>query len=175
MSLERRQAAFLVYLGELLKKAGELGFLVTGGELYRTTGQQALYVLTGRSSTMKSQHLKRMAIDLNFYREQPDGSLDLVYSADALRPLGEFWESLDSANRWGGTGGASRISRTSRDSMLRSPRRRRPRPPRPVPPRSRPERQQPKFPATAASAPSARRSVPGASTAGTIRRPSSDC
>jgi hypothetical protein len=66
MSLERRQAAFLVYLGELLKKAGELGFLVTGGELYRTTGQQALYVLTGRSSTMKSQHLKRMAIDLNF-------------------------------------------------------------------------------------------------------------
>ncbi len=104
MSLEHRQAAFLVYLGELLKKAGELGFLVTGGELYRTTGQQALYVLTGRSSTMKSQHLKRMAIDLNFYREQPDGSLELVYSADALRPLGEFWESLDSANRWGELG-----------------------------------------------------------------------
>ncbi len=63
-------------------------------------------MLAGRSRTMKSQHLKRMAIDLNFYREQPDGSLDLVYSADALRPLGEFWESLDSANRWGGNWGS---------------------------------------------------------------------
>jgi predicted chitinase len=106
MSLEHEQAKFLVHVGELLKKAGELGFLVTGGELYRTPEQQALYVQSGRSKTMKSQHTRRLAVDLNFYREQPDGALDLVYDEDDLRPLGEFWSSLDSANRWGGDWGS---------------------------------------------------------------------
>jgi predicted chitinase len=102
MSLVRKQAAFLTHVGELLRRAGELGFVVTGGELYRTPEQQAIHVRNGRSKTMNSQHLKRLAIDLNFFREGQDGSFQLVYDADVLRPLGEFWESLDAANRWGG-------------------------------------------------------------------------
>lgn len=102
MSLVPQQAAFLLQVAELIQRAAELGLVVTGGELYRTPEQQALYVQAGRSATLDSQHLKRLAIDLNCFVTNPDGTLRLTYAADDLRPLGEFWESLDPANRWGG-------------------------------------------------------------------------
>lgn len=102
MSLNRQQALFLQHVAELIRKAPDYGLTVTGGELYRTPEQQALHVKNGRSKTMNSQHLKRLAIDLNFFQENPDGSLKLDYNSDAVRQLGVFWESLDSANRWGG-------------------------------------------------------------------------
>ena len=102
MSLVREQAVFLLHVSELVRKAHELGFIASGGELYRTPEQQALHVKHGRSKTMKSLHLKRLAIDLNFFREGPDGTLNLTYNLEELRALGEFWESLDPANRWGG-------------------------------------------------------------------------
>jgi predicted chitinase/peptidoglycan hydrolase-like protein with peptidoglycan-binding domain len=102
MSLVREQAVFLLHIAELIRKASELGFLTSGGELYRTPEQQALHVQHGRSKTMKSLHLKRMAVDLHFFREAPDGTLKLTYEMEELRALGAFWESLDPANRWGG-------------------------------------------------------------------------
>jgi predicted chitinase/peptidoglycan hydrolase-like protein with peptidoglycan-binding domain len=102
MSLVREQAVFLLHVSELIRKASELGFLTSGGELYRTPEQQALHVQHGRSKTMKSLHLKRLAVDLNFFREAPDGTLKLTYDRDELQVLGAFWESLDPANRWGG-------------------------------------------------------------------------
>lgn len=102
MSLMREQATFLLQVAELIRKGSELGFQMSAGELYRTPEQQALHVKNGRSTTMSSQHLKRLAIDLNFFKAMPDGQLRLTYDVDELRPLGEFWESLDKANRWGG-------------------------------------------------------------------------
>jgi len=102
MSLVHEQSVFLMHVCELLRKATELGFLTSGGELYRTPEQQALHVKNGRSQTMSSQHLKRLAIDLNFFREGANGAADLTYDVETLRPLGQFWESLDPANRWGG-------------------------------------------------------------------------
>ncbi|MBN1481587.1 hypothetical protein EH223_04420 [candidate division KSB1 bacterium] len=102
MSLVKEQSIFLLHVSELIKKAAELGYVVSGGELYRTSEQQALHVKNGRSTTMNSQHLKRLAIDLNFFVENPDGSLKLTYDVEDLRPLGDYWESLDAANRWGG-------------------------------------------------------------------------
>lgn len=103
MSLIREQSIFLMHVCELVKKASELGFAASGGELYRTPEQQALHVKNGRSQTMSSQHMKRLAIDLNFFRESADGSAQLTYDVEELRPLGEYWESLDPANRWGGS------------------------------------------------------------------------
>lgn len=100
--LVREQSVFLLHVCELVRKAGELGFTASGGELFRTPEQQALHVKNGRSTTMSSQHLKRLAIDLNFFRDGADGRPRLVYDVEALRPLGQYWESLDSANRWGG-------------------------------------------------------------------------
>lgn len=102
MSLLRQQSAFMLHVAELIRKASELGFHVSGGELYRTTEQQALHVRNGRSTTMNSQHLKRLAVDLNFFKEMPNGELALTYEHEDLRILGEFWEGLDAANRWGG-------------------------------------------------------------------------
>lgn len=97
MSMVSEQSAFLLDVCTLIRYATELGWTVTGGELARTVEQQQIYVKTGRSKTMESNHLKRCAIDLNFFR---DGKL--VYDKDALAPLGDFWERLDQKNRWGG-------------------------------------------------------------------------
>lgn len=97
MALVAEQAAFLLDAGRLVAFATEQGFVVTGGELHRTPEQQAIYVQTGRSKTMDSFHLKRLAIDLNFFK---DGKL--VYDVEQLRPVGDYWESLSPSNSWGG-------------------------------------------------------------------------
>ena len=97
MSLVKEQAAFLLDVARLINKATELGFVVTGGELARTPEQQAIYVKTGRSKTLNSIHLKRCAIDLNFFK---DGQI--IWDKGILAPLGAYWESLHAKNRWGG-------------------------------------------------------------------------
>ena len=97
MSLVTEQAAFLLDACALIQFATKLGFQVTGGELMRSVEQQQIYVKTGRSKTMNSNHLRRLAIDLNFIK---DGKL--CYDKDLLAPVGEFWEKLNDANRWGG-------------------------------------------------------------------------
>ena len=97
MSLVIEQAAFLKDVCKLLEYAGSLSFVVTGGELFRTIEQQQIYVRTGRSKTMNSNHLRRCAIDLNFFQ---DGNL--IYDLETLRPLGEYWKTLNLKNDWGG-------------------------------------------------------------------------
>ena len=97
MSLVVEQAAFLLDVCKLIIKGTELGFVITGGELYRTIEQQKIYVDTGRSKTMNSNHLKRCAIDLNFFKNG-----ELIYDTVILKPLGEYWKSLNPKNDWGG-------------------------------------------------------------------------
>jgi hypothetical protein len=99
VSAVREQAAFLLDMCKLIQKATELGFVVTGGELYRTPEQQQIHVKAGRSKTMNSLHLSRRAVDLNFFK---DGKL--CYDKAALAPLGAYWESLHPLNSWGGNG-----------------------------------------------------------------------
>ncbi|NBW52234.1 MAG: M15 family peptidase, partial [Betaproteobacteria bacterium] len=94
--LQEHQAAFLLDMCKLIQHATDQGFVVTGGELWRTPEQQKVYVQTGRSKTLKSKHLDRLAIDLNIFR---DGKLCSVYE---IEPLGDYWESLSPMNRWGG-------------------------------------------------------------------------
>ena len=102
MSLVQEQSVFLLHVAELINKATALGFQVSAGELYRTPEQQALHVKNGRSTTMSSQHLKRLAVDLNFFKPDAQGVPTLTYDIEELRPLGDYWEKLDPANRWGG-------------------------------------------------------------------------
>lgn len=97
MSLVTEQAAFLLDVCRLIPYATSLGFQVTAGEAFRTAEQQAIYVKTGRSKTLASNHLRRLALDLNFIL---DGQL--CYDAKLLEPIGVFWESLHPKNRWGG-------------------------------------------------------------------------
>lgn len=90
------QAVFLRDVRKLLDKADDLGFVVTIGEAYRTIEQQQIYVRTGRSKTLKSEHLNRRAIDFNIFIGGK------VCSRDQIAPLGAYWESLSPLNRWGG-------------------------------------------------------------------------
>lgn len=99
MSAVKEQAAFLLDLCKLIQKATEMGFDVTGGELYRTPEQQEIYVKTGRSRTMNSLHLNRRAVDLNFFKGGK-----LIYEKAQIQPLAEYWESLHPWNSWGGNG-----------------------------------------------------------------------
>jgi peptidoglycan L-alanyl-D-glutamate endopeptidase CwlK len=98
MSLVNEQVVFLQDVVKLVSKCSELGFFVTGGELFRTKEQQEIYVASGKSKTMNSMHLNRCAIDLNFF----DKNLKLISDKKSLQAIGNFWESLDKKNRWGG-------------------------------------------------------------------------
>jgi peptidoglycan L-alanyl-D-glutamate endopeptidase CwlK len=95
--LVAEQAAFLLDLSNLIQFAREEGWVLTGGELWRSPEQQAIYLKSGRSKTMHSNHLRRCAIDLNFFW---DGKL--IWDAALIRPIGNYWESLCPKNRWGG-------------------------------------------------------------------------
>lgn len=93
------QAKFLADAARLILWCQERGWVVTGGELHRTVEQQQAHVRAGRSKTMQSLHLQRLAIDLNIF---VDGRL--TYERSVLAPAGLFWESLDPLNSWGGNG-----------------------------------------------------------------------
>ena len=103
MSLVAEQNLFLLDVAKLIQESERLSFVVTGGELFRTPEQQAIYIKTGRSKTLASKHLQRLAIDLNFFRKDASGELKLVYDIPQLKPLGDFWEALSPGkNSWGG-------------------------------------------------------------------------
>ena len=109
MSLSDKQWIFLQNVAKLITYAEEQGYKLTGGELYRTHDQQYLYYngrtiikgklvgTTRKSKTMNSKHLKRLAIDLNIFK---DGVL--TYKYEDVEPLGTYWKSLNSKNDWGG-------------------------------------------------------------------------
>lgn len=93
MSLRQEQSAFVRDLVRLFTHASSLGYEYTLGEVERTVDQQKIYMATGRSKTMNSYHLKRLAADVHFFK---DGVL--CYP----REIGAYWESLDPKNSWGG-------------------------------------------------------------------------
>ena len=93
MSLGQEQEAFSRDIVKLMSKAFELGYEVRTGEFERTAEQQKIYVQTGRSKTMSSNHLRKCAADLHFTK---DGVL--CYPQE----LGDYWERLHPKNSWGG-------------------------------------------------------------------------
>lgn len=98
MSLNNEQAAFLLDMCTLIQWCTEQGWMVTGGELLRPIEMQEIYVKSGRSKTMDSKHLKKLAVDLNFFNA--DG--EYLCTVKDLEPIGHKWESLNPKNRWGG-------------------------------------------------------------------------
>ena len=113
MKLSERQAIFTKNIAYLIFFADSIGIKMTFGDAYRSKSQQILlylgyelYVDNGipklrkakkASWTMNSYHLKRLAVDFNFFI---DG--ELVYDKEKLDPLGKYWLSLHEKNRWGG-------------------------------------------------------------------------
>ncbi len=97
MKLSLHQQKFTTDVNKLITKATELGIGLTFGEAYRTKFQQKEYMRTGKSHTMNSNHLRRLAVDFNFFIYGK-----LTYNRVTLQELGDYWESLDTMNRWGG-------------------------------------------------------------------------
>lgn len=96
MSLVAKQFIFLKNSIALMEFAIQQGFVLTYGEAHRTLEQQQIHVKAGRSKTMKSKHLERLALDLNIFK---GGKL---CTREQIKPLGDYWESLHAGNRWGG-------------------------------------------------------------------------
>jgi hypothetical protein len=93
-TLRTKQVVFLKNVAKLITFSSTLpGYEVTGGELWRTAEQQAIYVAKGLSKTKHSRHQDRLAIDLNVF-------INGVYRTDksAYKPLAEYWKSLDPNN-----------------------------------------------------------------------------
>lgn len=69
MSQVDEQWSFLQDVGRLIQWAALNGFKLTGGELFRTVEQQAIYLKEGKTKTANSYHLRRLAIDLHAFKD----------------------------------------------------------------------------------------------------------
>lgn len=97
MGLSSKQRLFTKNIGLLIGEAYRIGIGLTFGDAYRPEYLQRHYVATGKSKTMNSKHLKRLAVDFNFFI---DGNL--TYKKEHIQELGDYWESLNPLNEWGG-------------------------------------------------------------------------
>ena len=97
MSLSKHQRVFSRNVAKLILFAFDNGIELTFGEAYRTREQQLIYVQTGKSKTMNSNHLRRLAVDFNFFKNG-----NLTYNWDDVKKIGDYWETLHPLNRWGG-------------------------------------------------------------------------
>lgn len=95
--LRGKQQVFTENIAKLIIYAHSIGIRLTFGEAFRTPEQQAIHVKNGKSRTNNSYHLKRLAVDFNFFI---DG--ELTYRNEDVRILGEYWEKIHPENRWGG-------------------------------------------------------------------------
>lgn len=84
MSQREKQSKFAKMVPLLILYAYELGYEITLGDAYATTGH-----------SRNSFHYKRLAIDLNLFKN----GIYLTMTEDH-KPLGEFWKSL--GGTWGG-------------------------------------------------------------------------
>ncbi|PHS23501.1 MAG: hypothetical protein COA83_09690 [Methylophaga sp.] len=96
MKLSDHQWAFLKDLATLILFAEDQGYKLTGAELYRTPAHAKRNAAKG-VGIADSLHCQRLAIDLNLFIDDK-----FRRDSEAHRPLGEFWESLDPRNNWGG-------------------------------------------------------------------------
>lgn len=100
MKLSEIQGEFARDVAKLIEWVDVQGWYVTLGSAWRPLSEQRRLVASGASKTMHSQHLNRLAIDLNLFI---DGDYQL--DTDEYWLMGEYWKSLHPDNRWGGDWG----------------------------------------------------------------------
>ena len=118
--LRIKQQEFTYNLALLIQRVHFLGCRASMGHCFRTESQQWLYkngkkIVDGKivdrdldgdgkgdpvSWTMNSQHLKKLAVDLNLFIPDGRGGFMLSYASDYHEKLGNYWESLNSENKW---------------------------------------------------------------------------
>lgn len=97
--LLEKQFEFSYLLGLLLEHAHKIGYDVTVGEAWRSPETCEIYAKEGKG-VAHSNHINRLAIDLNLFKDGKLLSLPQEYE-----PLGSYWESLSTPNYkccWGG-------------------------------------------------------------------------
>ena len=103
MTLGQQQELFTENLAKLIQYAISEGYGCRLREVQRTPEQQAIYIKEGKSKTLNSRHIPSLAGDIYFTK---DGKLVEGKTAEEtkalLQPLGDYWESLNENNRWGG-------------------------------------------------------------------------
>lgn len=97
MKLSEKQMAFSHKVGIfLLWIFVHPGWTVTIGEVWRPQRLQRIYYKEGKAKTLYSKHTKKLAIDLNLFKNGR-----YITNKEKYRPLGEFWEKC-LGGRWGG-------------------------------------------------------------------------
>lgn len=97
MTLSKKQRIFSLNIAKLINYAFDNCIELTFGEVWRPLEMQKIYLANGKSKTLKSSHLNRLAVDFNFFIDNK-----LTYNYEDLKILGDFWISLNPANVWGG-------------------------------------------------------------------------
>ena len=97
MKLSEHQQRFAIHAALLILYADTLGYATTLGDAYRDPRVHGEYGEKKGYAAAKSEHKRRLAIDLNLFK---DG--EYLGGTDDHKELGEFWESLDLLNVWGG-------------------------------------------------------------------------
>lgn len=114
MTLREKQSIFALNISKLIIWAFDNGYEITLGESQRTNDQQLLYFMGYKlfvcgsslklaktkklSKTMYSLHKKKLALDLNVFKE---GRLLNKYDKELFKPLAEYWKSLHPKNTCG--------------------------------------------------------------------------
>ena len=96
MTLRERREIFTRNVPKLIEWMFANGYTCTLGETLRTVEQAAIYAAKGIGSK-NSLHCKGLAVDINLFR----GGVYLRFDRD-YQPPGDYWESLNPCNRWGG-------------------------------------------------------------------------
>lgn len=97
MSLRTEQSRFAEDIVRLLTWASSAGYEYTFGEFQRPVEMQRIHYNAGRSKTMNSLHIKKLAADIFFFLNG-----NLLSSKEDMQPIGNYWETLGAKNSWGG-------------------------------------------------------------------------
>ena len=98
MKMSEIQAEFTSNIGKLIQFADELGYGLTFGDAFRDPrvhGDQGTKAAPYGEAW--SAHKYRLAVDFNLFIEG-----EWQASTEAFRELGEYWETLNESNVWGG-------------------------------------------------------------------------
>jgi len=77
------------------------GYKYTYGHAWRSDEEQTRLFEKGLSNIKgRGPHGNRLARDYNFFI---DDNEELTYDKEKIQPIGDFWESLNPKNKWGGS------------------------------------------------------------------------
>lgn len=98
MKLSEKQQLFTWHIGQLIMFANARDMKLTFGHAWRSLEEQKRLKSEGKSQTLKSKHLDRLAVDFNLFINGR-----LIWDWHKWKVLGDYWEDLNpGVNRWGG-------------------------------------------------------------------------